>query len=212
VKPVPASSLYNSLTNVLADMRETTALALTAAKPVADDDTRPQADRVLLVEDNPINQKVARLQLKKLGLEVDLAANGREAAEVVMRQPYDVVLMDCQMPEMDGYDATREIRRREVGASHTMIVAMTVHALPGDREKCLAAGMDGYIGKPVTLEALRRELAEVLAVRPPFPAANGTPTPHPPTPHPPTPNAASTTSSSPALPPRGASQTRRQLR
>ena len=172
MKPVPESSLYNGLVKVLADAQPTMAPA--AARSRDGQAANLTAHRVLLAEDNLINQKVARLQLKKLGLEVDVAANGREAVEAVMRLPYDVVLMDCQMPEMDGYDATREIRRREAGASHVMIVAMTAHALPGDREKCLAAGMDGYVSKPVTLEALQRALAKVLSAEPRSQSANGT--------------------------------------
>jgi signal transduction histidine kinase/CheY-like chemotaxis protein len=192
MKPVRASSLYNSFTNALADTRVAATAARGAGEPLAGFAARLPAYRVLLAEDNPINQKVARLLLKKLGLEVDLAANGREAVEAVMRLPYDVVLMDCQMPEMDGYDATREIRRREAGASHIMIVALTANALSGDREKCRAAGMDGYVSKPVTLEALHRALAEVLAPLPAAPLNGAAVLP------PPTPNAASATSSIPA--------------
>jgi CheY-like chemotaxis protein len=114
--------------------------------------------RVLVVEDNPINLKVALTLLGRLGQDCESAGNGLEALEAMGRKPYDLVLMDCQMPEMDGFEATREWRRREQDGGRTPIVAVTTNAEPGDRERCLAAGMDDYIAKPVRLE----RLAEVL--------------------------------------------------
>ncbi|MFN7924341.1 MAG: PAS domain S-box protein [Bryobacteraceae bacterium] len=112
--------------------------------------------RVLVVEDNPVNQKVACRLLEKQGCQVDLARNGMEAVEMAAGVRYQLVLMDCQMPGMDGFEATRRIRERESAGEHLPIVAMTAYAMKGDRERCLEAGMDDYITKPVQPEALYR--------------------------------------------------------
>ncbi len=110
---------------------------------------------LLLVEDNLVNQMVAGRMLQKLGYSFDIAANGQEAFDAWVSRPYDLILMDCQMPVMDGFEATRRIREAEPGAQRVKIVALSAHAMKGVEEDCLKAGMDGYLSKPVSLDALR---------------------------------------------------------
>ncbi|MDJ0766759.1 MAG: response regulator, partial [Myxococcota bacterium] len=120
--------------------------------------SRARGWRVLVAEDNIVNQKVAQRMLEKLDCVVDVAANGEEAVDMWSKLPYDVVFMDCQMPEMDGYEATRQIRSLEGADRHTPVVAMTANAMDGDREVCLDAGMDDYLPKPVRMDECREIL------------------------------------------------------
>ncbi len=131
--------------------------------------------RLLLVEDNPINQRIAIAVLRRLGYQVDVTANGREAIDALTAVPYDLVLMDCQMPVLDGYEATREIRSPEstVTNHNVLIVALTANALKGDKSRCIEAGMDDYLTKPVKPAALAEILARQLG-KLPHPASSPT--------------------------------------
>jgi PAS domain S-box-containing protein len=158
-KPVRQSALLDALTG------ETRGVSQQEFVHVHDSGSNGRSFRILLVEDHPVNRQVALRQLQRLGYNADVATNGLEAVDATARSDYDLVLMDCQMPDMDGFDATRAIRRREAATgSHVSIVAMTANAMEGDRETCLAAGMDGYLAKPVTLEDLRGVLTRYATV------------------------------------------------
>jgi CheY-like chemotaxis protein/HPt (histidine-containing phosphotransfer) domain-containing protein len=157
VKPVKQARLYECLTGMRKPPRKPV-----ESKPVslAVRGAAPEPLRILLAEDNVINQKVAVAQLRKLGYSPDVAANGLEALEAIQRSPYDVILMDCQMPQMDGYESSKQIRMREQtqGRKPVYIIAMTANAMQGDREKCMAAQMNDYLSKPVKVTDLRAAL------------------------------------------------------
>jgi CheY-like chemotaxis protein len=158
-KPVRQSQLYNCIMTVVGPVAEPT-----VNSPATQHQQHAQRQvhaRVLVVEDNVINQKVAVRLLEKLGCRVDVAANGREAVNMHAQLVYDVILMDCQMPEMDGFAATVAIRQREASAGrHVPIIAMTANAMQGDRECCLAAGMDDYLAKPMQSAELYAAIAQ----------------------------------------------------
>ncbi len=159
VKPVRRSELYNCLATLLDAPAETFPSpapgdAPSASGRTAEEDRDETRAHLLVAEDNNVNQLVAVEMLENLGYRVDVVGNGLEAVEALSHAPYAAVLMDCQMPEMDGYEATAEIRRREGSVHHTPIIAMTAHALQSERERALEAGMDDHISKPVKPEKL----------------------------------------------------------
>ena len=158
-KPIKPSNLFNALYSVLLDKPQ--AAPEKKAPPVIDPDMAVYKPlKLLLAEDNLINQKVAAGILGKLGYRIDIAANGIEVLQALERQPYDVVFMDIQMPEMDGEETTRNIMERW-GADQPKIIAMTANALEGDREKYISMGMDGYVSKPIRIEELVSALCDV---------------------------------------------------
>jgi CheY-like chemotaxis protein/HPt (histidine-containing phosphotransfer) domain-containing protein len=157
IKPVRASRLFNSLVDACGKRELSTCTPTKGMGEEANTKALPTCSsslKILLVEDHPVNQMVILNQLQMLGLQADCVGNGQDAIAQLQAQNYDIVLMDCQMPVLDGYEATQELRRREGSSRHTVVIALTAHALPSDRDKCLAAGMDDYLSKPVDQEAL----------------------------------------------------------
>jgi PAS domain S-box-containing protein len=154
-KPVKPAVLHECLGRILRPVSRPAPAAPTVPVPSSAAATR---GRILIAEDNAINQRVARLQVRHCGFESDVVSNGEEALDALARMTYALVLMDCQMPGMDGYAATRELRRRETGARRTPVIAVTANAYATDREACLEAGMDDHLAKPVSI----RDLAEML--------------------------------------------------
>ncbi len=186
-KPLRQSQLFLCLTRLAGDrgLRDG-AVRMSSRAPVdvppatpcasaADETPARNSPLILLAEDEPVNQKVALLQLKKLGWAADLVTNGRDAVAAVKRKPYQIILMDCQMPAMDGFEATRAIRAEEAAGRATWpapipIIAMTASAMAGDRETCLIAGMNDYISKPTNLPELSATIRRHLDSRTPGPS------------------------------------------
>ncbi len=171
-KPIKPSVLFSTLLDVFGSDGGQAAGKEAEAEPGPEPETETEVMgsaaalrpvRILLAEDNLVNKQVALLLLKRIGLRADTAANGIEVLESLERQPYDIVLMDVQMPEMDGLEATRRIRSGHRAHGQPYIIAMTANAMQGDREICLSAGMDDYIGKPVRIDELSDALARAEA-------------------------------------------------
>jgi CheY-like chemotaxis protein len=163
-KPIKQSALFNVLTRVLSESDAATKplkpATLSPNAPLAELAEQLPPLKILLAEDNKVNQMVALRILERLGYRADIAGNGLEVLEALQRQPYDVVLMDMQMPEMDGVTATKEIIKAWPPEKRPLIVAMTANAMQGDRETCLEAGMDDYVSKPIKIPDLVRALSQ----------------------------------------------------
>jgi CheY-like chemotaxis protein/HPt (histidine-containing phosphotransfer) domain-containing protein len=159
-KPIKQSMLFDALVEVFADQPAPARARGPIDGPTFDAQLAERLPlRLLVAEDNAVNQKLALQMLRKMGYRADMAGNGLEVLQALERQPYDVVLMDVQMPEMDGLEATRHIRQLDpAGFNQPRIIAMTANAMQGDREACLAAGMDDYISKPIKVPELQAAL------------------------------------------------------
>jgi CheY-like chemotaxis protein len=166
-KPVRAQDLLNALARATADPhQEADCASGRRSVPAASGAAAARDARVLLVEDNVVNQRVARRFLERLGCEVDVVDDGAQAVAACARRPYSFVLMDMQMPVMDGLEATRRIRASEAGGAGTPIVALTADAMAGTLERCLAAGMDDYLTKPLDASELQKVVERFTGVQP----------------------------------------------
>jgi CheY-like chemotaxis protein len=160
-KPIKPSLLFDALIGIFAKQKVTPSKTIQSPARFDAEMAQRHPLRILLAEDNAVNQKLALRLLGKIGYRADVAGNGLEAIEALERQSYDVILMDVQMPEMDGLEATRQIVQRWSQRDRPCIVAMTANAMQGDREMCLQAGMDDYIAKPIRVEELVSALSQV---------------------------------------------------
>jgi len=159
LKPIRQSELREAIAKVLGNRQPEGMISLVTRYSLIEARERSEILRILVAEDNLVNQRLVVRLLEKRGHRVVVAANGGEALAALERESFDIILMDVQMPEMDGFEATAAIRNKEKGSGlHQIIVALTAHAMKGDREKCLAAGMDAYLSKPIRPQ----ELDEVL--------------------------------------------------
>jgi PAS domain S-box-containing protein len=166
LKPIRQSELREAIARVLGAREQKGAIPLITRYSLGDALEPMAVLRVLVAEDNAVNQRLATRLLEKRGHRVTVTANGREAVEAQANQTFDLILMDVQMPEMDGFEATAAIREREKhNGTHIPIVALTAHAMKGDRERCLIAGMDGYLSKPIRPQELDEVLEKYLAPR-----------------------------------------------
>jgi signal transduction histidine kinase/DNA-binding response OmpR family regulator len=166
LKPIRQSELREAMARLLGAREQKGAIPLITRFSLHDAREKSEVLHVLIAEDNPVNQKLATRLLEKRGHRVTVVGNGRQALEALEKQAYDLVLMDVQMPEMDGLEATAAIRRREhADGPRQPVVALTAHAMKGDKDRCLAAGMDGYLAKPIRTQELDALLDKYLAIR-----------------------------------------------
>jgi CheY-like chemotaxis protein len=153
-KPFKRTELIGVLSDVVAMGNQEAKSELVTRYSIIEQRPSSKKLKILLVEDMVANQKLEMIVLKKLGYQVELCADGKQAVEKCNEKKFDLILMDCQMPVMDGYEATELIRKTSALNNNTPIIAMTAHSLEGDRDKCIFAGMDDYISKPIIMDRL----------------------------------------------------------
>jgi CheY-like chemotaxis protein len=165
-KPVRRSELLEVISRLLDQPEKAPSQTLLTRQSIAESGKPAASLRILVAEDNAVNQMLVTRLLQKRGHCVMVVGNGREALGALVQGTYDLILMDMQMPEMDGFEATSELRRREKQTGrHLPVIALTAHAMKGDRERCLDAGMDGYLAKPIRAQALYELLENYIAQR-----------------------------------------------